>query len=167
MTRTNPLTKEKTMKRFTAVAVAGALLAALAGPRGPLGGFWAPAPGAPHVHGALLAGFLTENMVENVAFGVGLATLLLGRPWFAARTTSTIRATTAWLATVWLLASWMPHAALHLHIGMRPEALLPVEWVFHAGAIAATGVLVWSLASRLGQGATAEDPRSRPVAGRR
>jgi hypothetical protein len=32
---------------------------------------------------------------------------------------------------------WMPHAALHQHIGMRPAALLPVEWIFHGGVILA------------------------------
>jgi hypothetical protein len=127
------------------VTVAGAALAALVGPRGPLGGFWPPAAAAPHAHGALLAGFVGENMVENLAFGLGLAVLLLGRPWFVARTASGARATTAWLAAVWLLASWMPHAALHLHIGMRPGPLLPVEWVFHGGAILATGALLWAL----------------------
>jgi hypothetical protein len=141
------------MKRFMAVTVAGALLAALAGPRGPLGGFWAPAPGAPHVHGGLLAGFVTENMVENIAFGLGLAILVFGRPWFAARTASAAKAATAWLAAVWLFASWMPHAALHLHVGMQPRALLPIEWVFHAGAIVAIGALLWALSSRVGQAA--------------
>jgi hypothetical protein len=133
------------MKRFVAVTIAGAVFAALVGPRGPLGGFWAPAPTAPHVHGALLAGFATENMVENLAFGLGLAILLFGRQWFAAHTASATRATAAWLATVWLFASWMPHAALHLHIGMQPTALLPIEWVFHGGAIMASAVLLVAL----------------------
>jgi hypothetical protein len=139
------------MKRFVVVTVAGTVLAALVGPRGPLGGFWAPAPAAPHVHGALLAGFASENMVENVAFGLGLAVLLLGRHWFADHTASTTRATTAWLATVWLFASWMPHAALHLHVGMQPTALLPIEWVFHGGAIVATGLLLIALSGSLAQ----------------
>jgi hypothetical protein len=133
------------MKRFVPVVIAGTVLAALLGPRGPFGGFWAPAPEAPHAHGALLAGFVTENMVENVAFGLGLAILLLGRRWFRARAASPARATIGWLATAWLFASWMPHAALHMHIGMRPEALLPVEWVFHAGAIVAVAATVWAL----------------------
>jgi hypothetical protein len=64
---------------------------------------------------------------------------------FAAHTASATRGTAAWLATVWLFASWMPHAALHLHIGLRPAALLPVEWVFHGGAILAVGVLLIAL----------------------
>jgi hypothetical protein len=133
------------MKRFIAVTVGGTVLAALTGPRGPLGGFWAPAQGAPHVHGGLLVGFIAENMVENVAFGLGLAVLVLGRGWFLVRIASPGRATAAWLSAVWLLASWMPHAALHLHIGMRPAALLPVEWIFHGGAIAAIATLLWAV----------------------
>jgi hypothetical protein len=76
---------------------------------------------------------------------VGLAILLLGRRWFAAHAARPARATTAWLATVWLFASWMPHAALHMHIGMQLTALLPVEWVFHSGAIVAMGALFIAL----------------------
>jgi hypothetical protein len=144
------------MKRFIAITIAGAALAALAGPRGPFGGFWAPAPTAPHIHGLLLAGFVTENMVENLAFGLGLAILLLGRRWYTAPIPSTAKATTGWLATVWLFASWMPHAALHLHVGMQPATLLPIEWVFHAGTIAAIATLLWALSNPLGQTSTAD-----------
>lgn len=140
------------MKRFLGVTVAGAILAALIGPSGPLGGFWAPAPGFPQIDGVLHAGFVAEN----IAFGLGLAILLLGRSWFAARTATSAGAATGWLATVWLLASWMPHAALHLHIGMQPNALLLVEWVFHGGAIVAIGALLWALSGSLGQ-VTTED----------
>jgi hypothetical protein len=131
--------------RTVVVAIAGTLLAALIGPRGPLGGFWAPAPEIPQPHGALLAGFVGENLVENVAFGIGLAVLVVGRRWFAERTTGRSRATAAWLAAVWLLASWMPHAALHQHIGLWPPGLLAVEWVFHGGAIVAIVVLLWAV----------------------
>lgn len=134
------------MKRFVPIAIAGTLVAALIGPRGPLGGFWAPSPMAPHPRGALLAGFIGENMLENVAFGLGIAILLLGRDWFVARTGNPARATVGWLAAVWLFASWMPHAALHLHIGMDAQRLLPVEWVFHIGAIVAVVTLLWALA---------------------
>jgi len=135
------------MRRFLVTALAATVFAALIGPRGPFGGFWAPSPMAPHVHGALQAGFIGENMLENAAFGVGVAVLLLGRGWFMARMPDDRRATVGWLAAVWLLASWMPHAALHLHVGMDAEALLPVEWTFHVGAIAAVAALLWSMSS--------------------
>lgn len=135
------------MKRFAAVALGATVLAALAGPRGPLGAFWTPAPDTPHAHGALLAGFVAEGLVEALAFGLGLAVLLLARPWFTVRLADRGRATTAWLATAWLLASWWPHAALHQHIGLDPAAVLPIEWVFHTGSIVAAVLLLWSFSS--------------------
>ena len=134
------------MKRFILITIGGAALAALVGPRGPLGGFWAPAASTPRIDGALRAGFAAWNIVENIAFGVGLAILLLGRRWFVHRTATPAGATAAWLCAAWLFASWMPHAAFHQHIGMRPAALLPVEWVFHGGAILAIATLLAALA---------------------
>jgi hypothetical protein len=130
------------MKRFIGLTVIGTAFAVLIGPRGPLGGFWAASPEAPDAHGGVLAGLVAERMVENAAFGIGLAILVLGRPWFAARTATLARATVAWLATVWLFASWLPHGALHLHVGMHAEPLLPIEWIFHVGAIVAVAALL-------------------------
>jgi hypothetical protein len=157
------------MKRFILITIAGAALAVLLGPRGPLGGFWAPAPDAPQVDGALRAGFAAWNIVESIAFGAGLAVLLLGRSWFVHRTASPAGATAAWLAAVWLFASWMPHAALHQHIGMRPAALLTVEWVFHGGAIVAIAALLAALAGSTVRRPAEENPspaRTRIVDGR-
>jgi hypothetical protein len=134
------------MTRFILITVAGAVLGALVGPRGPLGGFWAPGPHAPQVDGALRAGFAAWNVVECLAFGAGLAVLLVGRTWFVRRTASAGGATAAWLAACWLLVSWLPHAALHQHVGMQPGALLAIEWVFHGGAILAIGILLLSTA---------------------
>jgi hypothetical protein len=135
------------MKHFIGVTLTAALVGAVIGPKGPLGGFWAPAHEAARPHGTLLARFIAEGIVENLAFGVGVSILLLGRRWFTARIATTRRATTAWLASAWLFASWMPHAALHLHIGMRPAQLLPIEWIFHVGAIAAIAALLWAAVS--------------------
>ncbi len=136
------------MKRFIALFFAGTWLAVLIGPAGPLGGFWRPMSDTPTPSGPVLGGFIAENMVENLAFGAGMAILLIGRKHFIAATTTHTRAITAWLATVWLLASWMPHGALHRHIGMNPDGLLPVEWIFHGGAIIATGALLWAVLAR-------------------
>ena len=139
--------RAKWLLRFPATAVAGTVAAVLIGPTGPLGGFWAPMPDAPAPSGAVLGGLIVERMIENVAFGVGLAILLTGRRWFSARTAAG-RSGTAWLATVWLLASWMPHGALHVHNGMRPGGLLVIEWIFHVGMIAAVVALLWALLTR-------------------
>jgi hypothetical protein len=133
------------MKGFLATTGIVTITAALIGPNGPLGGFWAPNPHAPKPSGAVLGGYIAERMIENLAFGVGVAILLLGRRWFTERIPDQRRARTAWLAAAWLLASWMPHSSLHMHIGMQPNALLVVEWLFHAGTIAATAALLWAL----------------------
>jgi pimeloyl-ACP methyl ester carboxylesterase len=76
---------------------------------------------------------------------------VVGRRWFLARLGNTAGATAAWLASVWLFASWMPHAALHQHVGTQPAALLAIEWVFHGGAIAAISALLWTLSSAPGR----------------
>ena len=135
------------MRRFVLVAAAATVFAVVIGPDGPLGGFWAPAPDMPQPHGVVLVGLIGEGMVENAAFGVGIAVLLLGRGWFAARTRTARHGHIAWLTTVWLFASWMPHAALHRHIGMNPSGMLPVEWIFHAGSIVALALLLATLAA--------------------
>lgn len=141
------------MRRFVLISAAATVFAVAIGPNGPLGGFWALAPDMPHPHGVVAAGLIAEGMVENVAFGVGIAVLLLGRGWFAARTRTARHRHIAWLTTVWLFASWMPHAALHRHIGMNPSGVLPAEWIFHGGSIAALALLLATLPG------TAVEPR--------
>ena len=141
------------MRRYVVVALAATVFAVAIGPNGPLGGFWAPAPDMAQPHGVVLAGLIGEGIVENAAFGVGIAVLLLGRGWFAARTRTARHGHIAWLTTVWLFASWMPHAALHRHIGMNPAGVLPVEWIFHGGSIAALALLLATLPG------TAVEPR--------
>jgi hypothetical protein len=129
-----------------ALVLGGAVLAVQVGPHGPLGGFWRPAPEIPQPGGPALAGLIGENLVECLAFGGGLAVLVLGRRWFDSHIGPGLPARAAWLATVWLLASWFPHGTLHLHLGtQQPEALVGVEWVFHGGAIVAVTALVWAL----------------------
>ena len=129
-----------------ALLLAGTVLAVLIGPRGPLGGFWRPAPEIPQPGGAVLAGLIGENLLECLAFGAGLAVLVLGRRWFGSRMAQGLPATLGWLATVWLFASWFPHGALHPHVGtQQPQALVVVEWIFHGGALLAITALVWAV----------------------
>ncbi len=133
------------MLKFLVITCTATAVAIVVGPNGPLGEFWAPSPDAPVPSGGVRGGLIAEGMVENIAFGIGVAILFLGASWFAARTATPMRGRVAWLAAVWLFASWMPHAALHRHIGLHPAGVLPVEWIFHGGAIAAVALLLWSL----------------------
>lgn len=103
--------------------------------------------GSPTPRGGLLVGFLAEGIVEDIAFGLGIAIVVLGRRWFASRTATSARATTATVAIAWLFASWMPHRALHLHLGMDLPPLLAVEWIFHIGSVLAVAALLWALSA--------------------
>lgn len=96
----NAVTTRRSDHRTSAGALVldGAVLAAGVGPRGPLGGFWRPAAEIPQPGGPVLAGLIGENLLECLAFGAGLAVL----------------------ATAWLLASWFPYGALHLHLTDGP-----------------------------------------------
>lgn len=153
------------MKRFVLIAWPATVAAALVSSSGPLGGFWATMPISPAPSRPVLAGLIAESMVENLAFGIGIAILLTGYRWFAERTADRVRARTAWLASVWLFASWMPHGSLHRHIGMDALALVPVEWTFHVGAIVAVAALLLSLHRRASVRETAGSGERRALHG--
>ncbi|HEX6869705.1 MAG TPA: hypothetical protein VF163_01295 [Micromonosporaceae bacterium] len=123
----------------------GTLLAILAGPQGPLGGFWRPQLMNPVPEGATLAGLIGARVFEAVGVGLALAALAAGRHVFIRLTSTAGRAVTAQVATAWLLGSWWAHSALHLHFGTAARALVAIEWVFHAGSIVAIAALILAL----------------------
>jgi hypothetical protein len=130
------------------IVVGGTLVALLAGPRGPLGGFWRPVRMDTQPAGLELGGLVASGVIEAIAFGAGLALVVLGGPLFASLTATSGRAMTARFASAWVLGAWWPHTALHLHVGLNPGALVGIELVFHAGTIAAAVALLWAIASR-------------------
>lgn len=133
------------------IIVSGAVLAMLAGPNGPLGGFWRPAPMDVEPAGVQLVGLIGAGIVEAIGFGVALAVLALGRPLIGRLARTATKTTVAQLTTAWLLGSWWPHTALHMYYGMNPTALTVLEVVFHAGSIVAFGLLGWALIPQVGQ----------------
>lgn len=136
----------------------GAVLALAAGPNGPLGGFWRPLPLDPEPAGIQLAGLMSAGIVEAIGFGIALAILALGRPLSLRLTRSPARATVAQLAAAWLLGSWWPHTALHMHHGMDLDALVLLEVGFHAGSIVAAALLLWAVLPT----AVSHTPAARP-----
>ena len=143
-----------TRKTVAVAAVgAGTVFAILAGPRGPLGGLWRPIPMPEPTRGQISALF-ASGLIEAIGFGAAIAVLLVGRPAIARLAHTPARATCAWLATVWLLGSWWPHTALHLHIGIKPSALAPIELVFHAGSVIMIALLLWAVLPRIAEPAT-------------
>lgn len=127
------------------VIVGGTAVAMVAGPNGPLGGFWRPSAMAEEPGGIVLAGLVGAGLVEAIGFGAALAVLAFGRPLFARLASTPARATVGQLAAAWLLGSWWPHTALHMHFGVNPNALVYLEVIFHAGSIVAFGLLLWAL----------------------
>lgn len=134
------------------IIVGGVVLAMLAGPNGPLGGFWRPAPVGPDPAGLPLVGLIGAGIVEAIGFGVALAVLALGRPMIDRLTRTAGKTTVAQLTAAWLLGSWWPHTAWHMHYGLDPAALAVLEVVFHAGSIGAFGLLLWALNPYVGHG---------------
>lgn len=130
------------------IIVGGTVLAMLAGPNGPLGGFWRPLPIPDEPTGAVLAGLMAAGIVEALGFGAALALLALGRPLFLQATSTPSHATVAQVAAAWLLGSWWPHTALHMHLGVDPTGLMVLEVVFHAGSIVAFALLLWAVLTR-------------------
>lgn len=108
--------------RFAGIVVAATGLAVLAVP---LTGLWEPATDMSP--GPARTALIAEGMVENVAFGIGIAVLCLGLPLFTNVIPDRRRAIVAWLATVWLLVLWMPHGNLHRYVGMDTVGLVPIE----------------------------------------
>lgn len=150
------------------IIVGGAVAAMLVGPNGPLGGFWRPIELDPEPAGAQLAGLIGAGVVEAIGFGAAIAILVLGRPLFARLTTTPGRALAAQVTSAWLLGSWWPHTALHMHHGTDPAALVALEVGFHAGSIVAFAILLWALiprATSTQRGASPADARNSQLSG--
>ena len=132
--------------------------------------------GSPQVDGALRAGFMAWNSVENLAFGVGVAILVLGTA-LVRRADRDRRpgAASAWLATVGCSPPGCHTQRSTSTSGTRPAACSPSNGSSSGGAILAIGALLYVMsgpASRaaLGDNATADkssvDSAPSPVTGR-
>ena len=129
--------------KWIAVTLVLAILAFLASPNGPLGGFWPPSPDFPQPTPGQLPLFILLNVTEALAFGFGIAFLLFGYPlvqtiWPAPR--GLTRA--AHLSLAWLLFSWWPHDSLHIANGTNMSGLLAIEYGFHVTVMVAGVILV-------------------------
>ncbi|MFN2388668.1 MAG: hypothetical protein ABR575_03550 [Actinomycetota bacterium] len=127
--------------------IAGVATALLFGPDGPLGGFWRPAEGSAEPSGLLIPGFIAVALAEGLALGIALAVLVFGRPWFNGLVPRPRLALAAWIATIWLLASWWPHTATHRFVGDDLGGLLAAEWIFHVTSMVAGAIVVVAIAT--------------------
>jgi len=139
-----PATHTSNRKYALAVTLVFTVVAMIAGPNGPLGGFWRPTPTVAPPSGALLPLFILLNIAEALAFGLGIAFLLFGYPLVRdVAPVSAGLARGAHLSIAWLLINWWPHDSLHLHVGLNLGSLIVVEYVFHITLMLAGVVLAY------------------------
>jgi len=149
--------------RIRAKAIVVILLVAfpafLAEPAGPLGGFWAPRPGATPTP-TQEALFMVLGILEALMLGGAVAFLAYGYPVLRSMGRASVGLTRAThLSIVWILAQWWAHDSLHIHNGPDLGGLLVIDYVFHLPImVASLVVLVFFLRVTRPAGETAEKP---------
>ena len=130
--------------KWLVVTLVLAVIAFLASPNGPLGGFWRPSADFPQPTDAQLPLFILLNVAESLAFGFGISFLIFGYPLMQTILPSSKGLTlAAYLSIAWLLLSWWPHDSLHVANGLNMNGLLVIEYVFHVTLMVAGAILVY------------------------
>ncbi len=130
--------------KWLVVTLVLAVIAFLASPNGPLGGFWRPSPDFPRPTDAQLPLFILLNVTEALTFGLGIAFLIFGYPLMQTIAPASKRLTFwTFLSIAWLLFSWWPHDSLHVANGMNLNGLLVIEYVFHVTLMVAGAILAY------------------------
>jgi energy-coupling factor transporter transmembrane protein EcfT len=126
------VTRTLNVKPAAVLTLVLAIIAVLANPSGPLGGFWRPAADMHAPMGAELPFAILLKIAEGLTFGLGISFLVFGYPTVRAISPASGRLTrAAHLSIAWLLFSWWPHDSLHIHNGMNVGGLLAIEYAFH------------------------------------
>ena len=144
--------------KWLVVTLVLAVIAFLASPNGPLGGFWRPSADFPQPTDAQLPWFILLNVAEALAFGFGISFLIFGYPLMQTILPASKGLTLwAYLSIAWLLFSWWPHDSLHVANGLNLNCLLVIEYVFHVTLMVAGAILVYFFVAVVRQRA-AESP---------
>lgn len=130
--------------KWLVVTLVLAVIAFLASPNGPLGGFWRPSADFPQPTDVQLPLFILLNVAETLAFGLCISFLVFGYPV----TQSILPASNgltlgAHVSIAWLLLNWWPHDSLHVANGMNLNGLLAIEYGFHITLIIAGVILAY------------------------
>lgn len=153
-TRTNSLASATRTTWVWPVGVAAvcAIVAFMASPNAPLGGFWRPTPDVPAPSGAQLPLFILLNVAEVLTFGIGVSFLIFGyRMVRAISPASTALTRLAHLSIAWSLINWWPHDSLHIHFGLELNSLLGIEYGFHLTLMIAGVLMAWFFLTLLRQ----------------
>ncbi len=138
--------------KVVSVTLLLAIAAFLFGSHGPLGRTLWPAPvslaSPPSAMQEKL--FMLLDVVEALAFGLGLAFVFFAWPVVKRIVPSTGCAAIMYVSTAWFLANWGVHDNFHMVAGLHPGGLLAIEYAFHVTLIVAGAALAYSLT--IGQG---------------
>lgn len=142
----------KTWVKILIVTVVVAIPAFLLEPRGPLGGFWAPHPGAPTPTGGLVPFFMLLGLLDALSLGAAVSFLIFGYPLVAVIGISSRGLTfAAYLSLAWVLGNWWAHDSLHQHHGFDLVPLLGIEYGFHVTMMIAGAILAVFFVKALSQ----------------
>jgi hypothetical protein len=136
------------VKTGVKVALVTVVLGVAAIALGPI--VWPIAQGGAQPTAGQLFFFVVLEVIQSLAFGLGVAFLLFG--FSAVRRASPNSGLMAWamyLSIGWLLVSWWPHAHLHQVVGENLQGLLYIEYGFHVTAIIAGLILAYGFLSLL------------------
>ena len=75
--------------------------------------------------------FIILSVLEALLFGIGVAFLAFGWPLVRQTIENRSWATAVFLAIVWSLISWWPHANMHRFNGENIWGLIRIEYIFH------------------------------------
>ena len=108
---------------------------------------WPDTPNSIVIPADLVPFFALPALLEALAFGGGVAFLLVARPvrW---RARSRL-ATAAYVSTAWLLMAAWPHGNLHRSLGFDLASIAKIEWAIHLTALLAAIVDALFVASIL------------------
>lgn len=152
LTQTTHTTPTVKWKPALALTLALTVLAVLANPSGPLGGFWRPAEDMPAPTGVELPFAILLKIAEGLTFGLGISFLIFGYPMVrAVSPASTGLTRAAHVSIAWVLFNWWPHDSLHIANGMNLGGLLAIEYAFHITLMIAGAILAYFFLTLLRQ----------------
>ena len=138
------------MKPWVKVTLVTVVLGVAAMALGPI--LWPMAEGGAQPTAAQLVFFIALEVIQSLAFGLGISFLLFGLPTMRrASSNSRLLGWAMYLSIGWLLASWWPHSHLHQVVGENLQGLLYIEYGFHVTLIVGALVLAYGFISLLGQ----------------
>ena len=104
---------------------------------------WPNPPGMPAPPATLLPFLLVPAIFEALAFGMGIAFLVLGFRLLSRAHQPAALTLAAYISIAWSLLSWWPHVNFHRAIGSDLVALVKVDWTFHMTLIVAAAVIAY------------------------